>query len=30
MVPKDKLAPEMGLRKNQVIILSQTIGVPQK
>jgi len=30
MVPKDKLAPEMGLRSNQVIILSQTIGVPQK
>jgi nitroreductase len=30
MVPRDKLAPEMGLRKNQVITLSQTIGVPQK
>ena len=30
MVPKDKLAPEMGLRSNQVIILSQTIGVPGK
>lgn len=30
MVPKDKLATEMGLRKNQVIIVSQTIGVPQK
>ncbi len=30
MVPKDKLAPEMGLRSNQVIILSQTVGVPQK
>jgi nitroreductase len=30
MVPKDKLAPEMGLRKNQVIILGQTIGVPAK
>lgn len=30
MVPKDKLVPEMGLRSNQVIILSQTIGVPQK
>ncbi len=29
MVPKDKLAPEMGLRSNQKIILSQTIGVPQ-
>ena len=29
-VPKDKLAPEMGLRSNQVIILSQTVGVPQK
>lgn len=30
MVQKDKLAPEMGLRSNQVIILSQTVGVPQK
>jgi nitroreductase len=30
MVPKDKLAPEMGLRSNQVIILSQTVGVPLK
>jgi len=30
MVPKDKLAPEMGLRSNQVIILSQTVGVPKK
>ena len=30
MVPKEKLAPEMGLKSNQVIILSQTIGVPQK
>jgi SagB-type dehydrogenase family enzyme len=30
MVPKDKLAPEMGLRSNQVIILSQTVGVPIK
>ena len=30
LVPKDKLAPEMGLRKNQVIILSQTVGVLQK
>jgi nitroreductase len=29
-VPKDKLAPEMGLRSNQVIILSQTVGVPKK
>lgn len=29
MVPKEKLAPEMGLRSNQVIILSQTVGVPQ-
>jgi SagB-type dehydrogenase family enzyme len=28
MVPKEKLAPEMGLRSNQVIIMSQTIGVP--
>lgn len=30
LVPKEKLAPEMGLRSNQVIILSHTIGVPQK
>jgi nitroreductase len=30
MVPKDKLVPEMGLRTNQVIILSQTVGVPVK
>jgi SagB-type dehydrogenase family enzyme len=30
MVPKDKLAPEMGLKSNQVIILSQTVGVPVK
>jgi nitroreductase len=30
MVPRDKLAPEMGLRSNQRIILSQTIGIPQK
>ena len=30
LVPKDKLAPEMGLKSNQVIILSQTVGVPMK
>jgi nitroreductase len=30
LVPKDKLAPEMGLRSNQVIILAQTVGIPQK
>ncbi|MCX6335027.1 MAG: nitroreductase family protein [Bacteroidia bacterium] len=30
LVPKDKLAPEMGLKSNQVIILSQTVGVPQR
>ncbi len=30
MVPKAKLAPEMGLRTNQVIILAHTIGVPVK
>jgi SagB-type dehydrogenase family enzyme len=30
MVPKDKLAPEMGLRSNQRIILGHTIGVPLK
>ena len=30
LVPKDKLAPEMGLKSNQIIILSQTVGVPVK
>jgi nitroreductase len=30
MVPKDTLAPEMGIRSNQVIILSQTVGIPAK
>ena len=30
MVPKEQLAPEMGLRSNQRIILAQTVGVPQK
>lgn len=30
MVPKEQLALEMGLRTNQRIILSQTVGVPQK
>jgi SagB-type dehydrogenase family enzyme len=30
MVPKDKLAPEMGLKSNQRIILAQTVGVPQR
>ncbi len=30
LVPKEKLAPEMGLRSNQVIILGHTIGVPVK
>jgi len=30
MVPKDKLAPEMGLRSNQRIILGHTVGVPAK
>ena len=30
LVPRDKLAPEMGLRSNQVIILAQTVGVPVK
>ncbi len=29
MVPKEKLVPEMGLRSNQMIILSQTVGVPK-
>ena len=30
LVPKAKLAPEMGLRTNQAIILAQTIGIPAK
>jgi nitroreductase len=30
MVPEEQLAPEMGLRSNQRIILAQTVGVPQK
>jgi len=30
LIPKEKLAPEMGLKSNQFIILSQTIGVPVK
>ena len=30
LVPRDQLAPEMGLRSNQVIILAQTVGVPVK
>jgi nitroreductase len=30
MVPKEQLSPEMGLRTNQKIILSQTVGVPKK
>ena len=30
LVPKDKLGPEMKLRSNQVIVLSQTIGFPAK
>jgi hypothetical protein len=28
MVPRDKLAPEMGLKPLQVIILAQTVGFP--
>ncbi len=28
MVPRDKLAPEMGLKPQQVIILAQTVGFP--
>lgn len=28
LVPREKLAVEMGLRSNQVIILSQTVGIP--
>jgi len=30
LVQKEKLAPAMGLRSNQVIILSQTVGYPGK
>jgi SagB-type dehydrogenase family enzyme len=30
LIPKEKLALEMGLRKNQVIILSHTVGMPQR
>jgi len=30
MVPRDKLAPEMGLRPLQAIILAQTVGFPWK
>jgi nitroreductase len=30
MVPKEQLITEMGLRSNQKIILSQTVGVPRK
>jgi nitroreductase len=30
MVRKEQLAPEMGLRTNQRIILAHTVGVPQK
>ncbi len=30
MVPRDKLAPEMGLRPLQAIILAQTVGFPQE
>jgi nitroreductase len=29
-IPKERLAAEMGLRSNQRIILSQTVGVPEK
>lgn len=28
LVPRERLAAEMGLRSNQVIILSQTVGMP--
>ncbi len=30
MVPRDKLAPEMGLRPLQAIILAQTVGFPKE
>ena len=29
-IPKEKLAVEMGLRSNQIIILAQTVGIPKK
>ncbi|HAM10968.1 MAG TPA: nitroreductase [Bacteroidales bacterium] len=29
-IPKEKLAAEMGLRSNQIIILAQTVGVAKK
>lgn len=29
-IPKEKLALEIGLRSNQVIILAQTVGVPKR
>ena len=29
-IPKEKLALELGLRSNQLIILAQTVGVPKK
>jgi nitroreductase len=29
-IPSEKLAIEMGLRSNQVIIISQTVGVPKR
>jgi SagB-type dehydrogenase family enzyme len=28
MIPKDKLAPALGLKAHQIIILAQTVGIP--
>ncbi|HUW92418.1 MAG TPA: nitroreductase family protein [Bacteroidales bacterium] len=30
MIPRDKLAPELGLKPSQAIILAQSVGIPQK
>jgi nitroreductase len=30
LIPKERLAPELGLRANQIITLSQTVGVTDK
>jgi len=30
LIPTEELASEMGLRSNQIIILAQTVGIPQK
>ena len=30
LIPREELSSEMGLRSNQIIILAQTVGIPQK